>query len=216
MIPQDAENRLAEFCDIFCEEGVYTVSEARRILNAAKEAGLKIKLHADQLHLTGATRLAIEMDAVSADHLECLDDEGVESLAASRTIAALLPGAVFFLGSHRYPPARKLLDAGASVCLATDFNPGSSMTQSLPLMMTLACLFMKMTPEEALLAATIHGAASICREDKLGNLQPGYQADLVLWDADDYRQIPYYYGVNLVDTVIKKGRVVFQNHREMN
>jgi imidazolonepropionase len=216
MIPYVAENGLAEFCDIFCEQGVYTVSEARQILSAAGEAGLRIKLHADQLHLTGATRLAIELQAVSADHLECLGDEGIQAMASSKTIAGLLPGAVFFLGSHRYPPARKLLDAGTRVCLATDFNPGSSMTQSLPLMMTLGCLFMKMTPEEALMASTIFGAASICREEVIGNLLPGYRADVVLWDADDYRQIPYYYGVNLVNTVIKKGKVVFKIDNEQN
>lgn len=210
MIPEVASRRLAEFCDIFCEKNVYTIKEAREILRAARSSGLKLKLHADQLHLTGATRLGIELDAVSADHLEKIDQSGVDALANSRTVAGLLPGSVFFLGSHDYPPARKLIDAGATVCLATDFNPGSSMTQSLPMMMTLGCLFMGMTPDETLGAVTIHGAASINREDTIGNLLPGYQADLVLWNAEDYRQIPYYFGVNLVDKVIKKGRVVFQ------
>lgn len=209
MIPYVVQHNLAEFCDIFCEKNVYTIDEARKILNAADQAGLKIKLHADQLHLTGATQLGIELGAVSADHLEQLDDVGIQKIASSNTVAGLLPGAVFFLGSNAYPPARKLLDAGASVFLATDFNPGSSMTQSLPLMMTLGCLFMKMTPAEALMSSTIYGAAALKKADSIGDLLPGYQADIVLWNADDYRQLPYYYGVNLVEMVIKKGRTVF-------
>lgn len=209
MIPFVAQNKLAEFCDVFCEQDVYSVEESRRILTAAQKFGLKSKVHADQLHLTGATQMAVELGAVSADHLEKLDNTGIQKIASSNTVAGLLPGAVFFLGSHHYPPARKLINAGARVCLATDFNPGSSMTQSQPLMMSLACLFMKMTPAEALQATTIHAAAAIDRENELGNISPGYQADLVIWNADDYRQIPYYYGVNLVENVIKKGRLVF-------
>ena len=209
MIPDVVQHNLAEFCDIFCEKNVYTIDEARKILNAADQAGLKIKLHADQLHLTGATQLGIELGAVSADHLEQLDDVGIQKIASSNTVAGLLPGAVFFLGSNAYPPARTLLDAGSSVFLATDFNPGSSMTQSLPLMMTLGCLFMKMTPAEALMSSTIYGAAALKKADSIGDLLPGYQADIVLWNADDYRQLPYYYGVNLVEMVIKKGRTVF-------
>jgi len=208
MIPYVSENRLAKFCDIFCEQGVYSINESRKILEAAKDAGLELKIHADQLHLTGATQLAVEMGAVSADHLEQLDDEGIEKIANSDTTAGLLPGSVFFLGYHHYPPGRKLVDAGATVCLATDFNPGSSMTQSMPLMMTLACLFMKLTPAEALTASTIIAAKSINCDHYLGNLREGNQADVVIWDADDYRQIPYYYGGNLVSTVIKKGELV--------
>ncbi len=209
MIPYVAQHNLAEFCDIFCEKNVYSIDEARKILNAADICGLKIKLHADQLHLTGATQLGIELGAITVDHLEQLDDVGIQKIASSNTMAGLLPGAVFFLGSNTYPPARKLLDAGASVFLATDFNPGSSMTQSLPLMMTLGCLFMKMTPAEALMSATIYGATALGKADSIGNLLPGYQADIVLWNADDYRQLPYYYGVNLAEIIIKNGRTVF-------
>ncbi len=213
MIPYVAEQGLAQYCDVFCEEGVYSVAEAREILQAAKQAGLGLRVHADQLHRTGATELAIELGAATAEHLEQLDGEGIRALAESDTFAGLLPGSVFFLGSHRYPPGRALLDAGARVFLATDFNPGSSMTQSLPLMMTLACLFMRMTPAEALAAATVYAAASLQLAGRVGNLAPGYRADVVIWDAPDYRMIPYYYGVNLVHTVIKKGAVVVQEGR---
>ena len=210
MIPFVAKKGLAEFCDVFCEEGVYTVPETQRILHAARRAGLKLRLHADQLHRTGATELAVELAASTAEHLEQLGEQDIQRLAGSATFAGLLPGAVFFLGSDRYPPGRKLLDAGARVFLATDFNPGSSMTQSLPLMMTLACLFMQFTPAEALAATTVYAAASLDRADRIGNLLPGHQADIVLWEAADYRMIPYYYGVNLVKTVFKRGRKVFE------
>ncbi len=214
IIPFVAKNNLAEFCDVFCEQGVYSVEESRRILTIAQNYGLKSRVHADQLHLTGATQMAVELGAVSADHLEKLDDGGIRKIAASNTVACLLPGAVFFLGSHQYPPGRKLIDTGARVCLATDFNPGSSMTQSQPLMMSLACLFMKMTPAEALQATTVHAAAAIARENELGNIALGYRADLVVWNAEDYRQIPYYYGVNLAEKVIKRGKLVFSRQEQ--
>ena len=209
MIPYVARNNLAKFCDVFCEKGVYSIDESRKILQGAQNSGLCVKIHADQLHLTGGTKLAVELGAISADHLEQIDEAGVKALKDSDTFAGLLPGSVFFLGSHHYPPARKLIDAGARVFLATDFNPGSSMTQSMPLMMTLACLFMKMTPAEVLTASTIMAAGAIGCKHYLGDLQPGYQADIVIWDTDDYRKIPYYYGINLVQSVIKKGKVVF-------
>ena len=210
MIPYVARKRLAKFCDVFCEKGVYSIDESRKILQGAKKSGLKVKIHADQLHLTGATKLAVELGAISADHLEQIDEAGVKTLKDSETFAGLLPGSVFFLGSYRYPPARQLIDAGARVFLATDFNPGSSMTQSMPLMMTLACVFMKMTPAEVLTASTIMAAAAIGCEHFIGNIKPGYQADIVVWDTNDYRKIPYYYGINLVQSVIKKGKVVFE------
>lgn len=208
MIPAVADRNLAKFCDVFCEKGIYSIDESLHILQAAKDAGLKCKIHADQLHLTGATKLAVKMGALSADHLEQLDEDGIKKIANSDTVACFLPGSVFFLGSVNYPPARKLIDSGAFTALATDFNPGSSMTQSMPLMMTLACLFMKMIPAEAMTASTIGAAKAIDCEKFLGNLKPGYQADIVIWDAEDYRQIPYYYGVNLVHSVIKKGSII--------
>ena len=211
MIPEVVKRNLAKFCDVFCEKNVYSLEESQRIMQTATDAGLKCKIHADQLHLTGATELAVEMNALSADHLEQLDKNGIEKIANSETVACLLPGSVFFLGSMEYPPARKLVDSGAFVALASDFNPGSSMTQSMPLMMTLACLFMKMTPAEALIASTIGAAKAIDCEAYLGNLQQDYQADFVIWDVDDYRQIPYYYGVNLVHFVIKKGTVIIDH-----
>ncbi len=208
MIPEIAENHLAEFVDVYCEQGVYTPAETLKIASAAHLAGLGLKIHADQFHAIGCTELAAEMHAVSVDHLEQVTDAGVEKLRAFGCVATLLPGSVFFLGLNHYPPARKLMGSGVPVALATDFNPGSSMTQSLPLMMTLAALFMKMTPDEVLVAATIQGARALRREKRIGNLAEGYQADVLVVDAEDYRLVPYYFGVNLVEMVIKKGKIL--------
>ncbi|MCD6167158.1 amidohydrolase family protein [bacterium] len=214
IFPYVAENNLAEFCDVFCEKQVFSIEESRRILLAAKEAGLKIKLHADQLHQTGAAELAAELGATSADHLEKVSEAGIAALAHSGTVAGLLPGSVFFLSSQNYPPARRLIQAGVPVALATDFNPGTCMSQSMPMMLTLAGLFMKMTPAEAIVAATANGAKAVDRGDQLGNLAEGKPADLVIWNVSDYRQIPYHFGVNLVNVVIKNGKIVVQHKVE--
>jgi len=214
MIPYVSENNLAEFCDVFCEKQVFSIEESRRILLAAKEAGLKIKLHADQLHQTGAAELAAELGATSADHLEKVSEAGIAALAHSGTVAGLLPGSVFFLSSQNYPPARRLIQAGVPVALATDFNPGTCMSQSMPMMLTLAGLFMKMTPAEAIVAATANGAKAVDRGNQLGNLAEGKPADLVIWNVSDYRQIPYHFGVNLVNVVIKNGKIVVQHKVE--
>lgn len=209
MIPRAAEEHLAKFCDVYCEQGVYSVAETLKICVAAREAGLGLKIHADQFHAIGCAELAAEMGAASVDHLEQVTPNGVETLRKFGSVATLLPGSVFFIGSNAYPPARQLIEAGVPVALATDFNPGSSMTQSMPLMATFAGIYMKMTPAEAIVAATIHGAKALQLENEIGNLAPGYRADIVLWDADDYRMIPYYFGVNLVNTVIKNGTVLY-------
>ncbi len=216
MIPEIAEQKLVEFVDVYCEQGVYSPAETLKIAVAAREAGLGLKIHADQFHAIGCTELAAEMHAVSVDHLEQVTDAGVEKLRTFGCVATLLPGSVFFIGSSDYPPARKLIEAGVPVALATDFNPGSSMTQSLPLMMTFAAVFMKMTPAESLVAATIQGAKALKREKIVGNLAVGYQADILIVDARDYRMLPYYFGVNLVETVIKKGKVVLQRRVEIH
>jgi len=213
MIPRVVDEGLAEFCDVFCEEGVFSIEESRRILRAAKEAGLKLKIHADQLHPTGGAELAAELGAISADHLEWISERGIQRLAEVGVVATLLPGSVFFLGMDRYPPARSLLEAAVPVALATDFNPGSCMTESMPMILTLAAIQMRMSPEEVLWAATAGGAQAVDRKGELGTIAVGKKADLVIWDVPDYREIPYHFGVNLVHTVIKSGKIVYPRSR---
>jgi imidazolonepropionase len=213
MIPQVAQRGLAEFCDIFCEEGVFDVEEARQILTAAKKVGLKLKLHADELAASGGSLLAAQLGAVSADHLVFVNQEGIEAMASAGVVAVLLPGTTFSLGLERYAPARRMIEAGLPVALATDLNPGSCMTESMPMIITLACLEMKMTPAEAIAAATINAAYAVDRGDMMGSLEVGKQADLVVWDMPSYKVLPYHFGVNLVDTVIKSGRVVYRQGR---
>jgi len=208
MIPKVAERKLAEFCDIFCEDHVFNLEETETILGAAQEAGLKLKIHADQLTSSGGTELAAKLNAVSADHLDYISPKAIEQIKMSGTIPVLLPGAVFFLGLQRYAPARKLIDTGLSVALATDFNPGSCMTESMPLMMTLGCIYMKMTPAETWLASTVNAAKAISREKVVGTININAQADLVIWNIPNYKYLPYHFGVNLVDQVIKNGKII--------
>jgi imidazolonepropionase len=199
---------LALFCDVFCEKNVFSLDESRKILETAKEYGLKPKLHADQLTPFGGAELAAEVKAISADHLEFISDSGIEKMKQSGTIAVLLPGAVFGLGKDNYPPARKMIDMGLPVALATDFNPGSSFTESMPVILSLACLRMKLTPAEVITAATINSAYAIDKGNSIGSLEQGKKADIVIWDVKNYEEIPYHYGVNLVNKVIKNGEVV--------
>lgn len=208
MIPAVAEQDIAGFCDVFCEPGVFTVEESRRILEHAAELGLTPKLHADELERSGGAELAVELGAASADHLGAVSEAGITALAESRTVATLLPATLLFLGRSRFAPARRLLDAGATVALATDFNPGSSPTPSLPLVLTLACSQMGMSPMEALVAATAAGARALRLPDGHGTLTEGAPADLVLWSVQDYREIPYHFGVNRVRRVWKAGSMV--------
>jgi imidazolonepropionase len=209
MIPRVAQEGLAEFCDIFCEQSVFDVAESREILTAAREAGLKLKLHADELAASGGSLLAAELGAVSADHLVHIDDAGISAIGEAGVVPVLLPGTTFHLGADQYAPAREMMAAGLPVALATDLNPGSCMTESMPMIITLACLMLKMTPGEAITAATINAAYAVDRGDELGSLEVGKQADLVVWDMDNYKILPYHFGVNLVDTVVKKGRLVY-------
>jgi imidazolonepropionase len=211
MIPAVVRENLAEFCDIFVEKGVYTQDEARVILTCAKNAGLKIRLHIDQLSPGKGAELAAELKAISADHLEHISDEGIERMIEAGVIFNLLPGSVFFLGGQKYPPARKIIAQGGIIALSTDFNPGSSMTRSLPLMMTIACTQMKMTAEEALCAVTLNPARSLCREQIIGSIEVGKQADIALWEAPDYDYIPYHYGESLVRMVFKRGELDFNS-----
>jgi imidazolonepropionase len=208
MIPEVAKRKLAVFCDIFCEKGVFDIEESRRILTAAKKHGFKLKLHADQLSALGGSKLAAELGAVSADHLEYVDDQGIQMMKQAGVIGVLLPGASFGLGMKEYPPARKMIDQGLPVALATDFNPGSSFTESVPMIMSLSCLMMGMTPAETVTASTINSAYAVDLANEIGSIEVGKKADLVVWNIKDYREIPYHYGVNLVDQVIKEGKVV--------
>ena len=208
MIPEVAKRKLAVFCDVFCEKGVFDIEESREILKAAKDHGFKLKLHADQLSSLGGSKLAAELGAISADHLEFIDDDGIEKMKESGIIGVLLPGACFGLGITEYPPARKMIERGLPVALATDFNPGSSMTESMPIILSLACLMMRMTPAEAIVTSTINSAYAVDKGNEMGSIEKGKKADLVIWNVQNYKEIPYHFGVNLVDQVIKDGKVV--------
>jgi imidazolonepropionase len=207
MLPEIARARLAEFCDVFCEMGVFAVEESRRILARARDLGFRLKLHADELTPLGGAELAVQLGAVSADHLLCVTDAGIEALAESGTVATLLPGTAFFLGMP-YAPARRLIERGAAVALASDCNPGTCPTENLPLVGAMACTQMKMLPAEVVNALTRNAAAALGRSDRIGSLEPGRQADLVICDVPDYRHLFYHFGINHVRTVIKRGRVV--------
>jgi imidazolonepropionase len=210
MIPAIARQGLAEFCDCFVEPHLFSIADAERIGRAALQHGLGIKLHADQLTRSGATQLGVRLRAASLDHLEQINAEDVQALAGSETVATLLPGSVFHLGLCLYPPARALIDAGAPVALATDFNPGSSPTLSMQMVLSLACTQMRMTPAEAIVAATINGAHALGRADRIGSLEPGKQADLCIMGVENYGQIPYFFGMNHCRMTIKKGKIVYR------
>ena len=194
MLPVIARDRLARFADVFCEPGVFTVDESRTILLAARSAGLGIKLHADELTTAGGAELAGELRATSADHLAAVSDAGIAALAEGGTVATLLPGTMLFLGKATQAPARRLIDAGVAVALATDFNPGTSPTTNFPLILTLAVSQLRLSVAEAFVAATVNGAAALGLADRVGQLAPGFSADLVLWPVGDVREIPYWYG----------------------
>ena len=211
-IPNVAMAGLAEFCDVFCDRGSFTVAQARKILTAGRGCGLVPRLHAEQLAHTGAARLAIEMQAASADHLEKIDDADIRALALSNVVCTLLPGCCFHLGLSHYAPARKLIEAGAIVGLATDFNPGTSPTVSVPIILSLGCTQMRMTPAEAISAATINPAYSLRQHDRVGSLEVDKYADFAAFDVADYREIPYYFGVNLCSLTMKRGTIIHSNN----
>jgi imidazolonepropionase len=213
LLPAVAAERLAEYCDVFCESHVFTVEESRRVLLKARELGLGLRIHADQLSRSGGAALAAELRAQSADHLEWIDYIGMEGLRGAGTIAVLVPGAVYNLGLTRYAPARAMIEAALPIALATDFNPGSSPTPSMQMILSIACTQMRLTPAEAITASTINAAYSLGRGDRVGSLEPGKQADIVIFDCPDYRQVPYFYGINHVKSVIKAGQVVISPNK---
>jgi imidazolonepropionase len=208
MLPEIGESRLAEFCDVFCDRGAFTVEQSKRVLQAGRQWGLAPRVHAEQLSRTGAARLAILMRAASCDHLEHVNKSDIQALGKSETVATLLPGCDFHLGLEHYAPARALIDAGAIVSLATDYNPGTSPTLSMPMILSLACTQLRMTPAEAITAATINGAYALRRGESIGSLEVGKQADFAVFEVADYREIPYYFGVNHCWMTVKRGRVI--------
>jgi imidazolonepropionase len=210
LIPEVAAEKLAEFCDVFCDRGAFSRSDSKRILEAGKQHGLAPRIHAEQLTRTGGAQLAVQLGAASCDHLEKINKADVAALAKSNTVATLLPGCDFHLGLKQYAPARALIDSGAIVGLATDYNPGTSPTLSMPMVLSLACSQLRMSPSEAITAATVNAAYSLRRATQIGSLEVGKQADIAVFDVDDYREIPYYFGVNKCWMTLKKGQTVFQ------
>lgn len=209
VMPDVKKADLAQFCDIFCEKGVFSIEESRQYLQQAKDMGFDLKIHADEIVTLGGAELGAELGCTSADHLLHASDEGIKALANSDTVATLLPTTAFCL-KEPFAPARKMIDAGCAVALATDFNPGSGFTNSVPLMIALGVIYMGMTAEEAITALTLNGAAVVGRADTIGSIEEGKQADIVILQYPSYKFLPYHTGVNIVETVIKKGKVVHQ------
>ena len=208
MLPEVARRKLAEYCDGFIEPDIFDLAAAESLFQAARNHGLGLRLHADQFSPGGAVLLGVRLGAISVDHLDRIEEEEIALLAKSPTIAVLLPGSVYHLGLGSYPPTRRLIEAGVAVALATDFNPGSSPVLNMQMILSLACTQMRMTPAEAIVAATINGAYALDRGNRCGSLKAGKQADLCILDVSDYREIPYYFGVNHCRMVFKRGKPV--------
>jgi len=206
MIPRVAHDHLAVFADVFCETGVYTVAESREILGAARDAGLMLKLHADELTSSGGAELAAELRATSADHLAAISDSGIRALVASGTVATLLPSTMLFLGKPSQAPARRMIEAGLPIALATDFNPGTSPTVSLPLVLTLGVSQLRLNAAECVIASTVNGAAAVGLAEHVGQIAPGYAADLALFDISDYRELPYWLGARVCRALWTRGK----------
>ncbi len=208
LLPEIVIQDFAEFCDVFCDRGAFTREQSKQILTRALSHGLSPRLHAEQLSRTGATQLAVELGAASCDHLEQINSADIRALSKANTVATLLPGCDFHLGMKQYAPARKLIDVGAIVALATDFNPGTSPTVSMPMILSLACNQLRMTPAEAITATTLNAAYSLHRDKSIGSLEPGKQADLAVFEVEDYREIPYYFGMNRCWMTMKRGVII--------
>ena len=216
MIPAVAEEGLAEFCDVFCERGVFPAGDARSILIRAGEYGLKPMIHADEFADAGAAAVAAEIGALGAAHLGFASEDGLLAMKDAGTVAIVLPGVGFGLATGAFADARKMVGLGLSVALATDFNPGSSMVSSLPVISSLACSFMHLSPSEAVLGMTRHAARALGREDRIGSISPGKEGDLVLFRVPDFRYVPYYLAGDIVEAVVKSGRVVFNKAQDMS
>ncbi|MEP7016259.1 MAG: imidazolonepropionase [Verrucomicrobiota bacterium] len=206
MLPRVAAEKLAEFCDVFCDRGYFDIDQSRRVLTAAQKHELKLRMHVDQLTNSGGAKLAAELGATTADHLEKTDEEGIAALKSAGVQPVLLPGSVYALGSTGYPRAREMIEAGLAVVIASDFNPGSSPTPSMPMILSLACTQMKMSPSEAITASTINAAYSLSRGDKIGSLEPGKSGNFSMFDGDDYRELAYWFGVPLIHSVYVAGQ----------
>jgi len=208
MLRRIARERLAEFCDVFCERGYFDIKQSRRILTAAKKLGLKLRIHLDQLSNLGGAKLAAELKTTTADHLGKTDGHGIAALKSAGVQPVLLPGSAYALGSSDYPRAREMIEAGLAVVIATDFNPGSSPTASMPMVLSLACTQMKMSPAEAITAATINAAYSLNRGNRIGSLEPGKLANFSIFDCEDFREIAYWFGLPQLHSVYVKGNRV--------
>ena len=212
MLPVISREQLASYADVFCEPGVFTVEESREILTAARAGGLQVKLHADELTAGGGAELAAALGALSADHLAAVSDEGIAALAGAGTVATLLPGTMLFLGKRDHAPARRLIEAGVPVALATDFNPGTSPTTNFPLILTLGVSQLHLSAGEAMVAGTVNGAGALGLADHVGQLAPGYSADLALWDIEDVRELPYWYGAGRCRASWARGKPCHVHH----
>ncbi|MEK6223139.1 MAG: imidazolonepropionase, partial [Chloroflexota bacterium] len=199
------------FADVFCETGAFSLTQSKKILVTAKALGFPLKIHADEFDNLGGTKMAAELGALSADHLVAASAADIKALAESNTVAVALPGTPFGLASSDYAPAQKIIDAGGILAVASDLNPGTSWCENMQMAIALACRYMKLTPAQAIAAATINGAAAVGQSEKLGSLTVGKQADMLILSVNNYRHIGYQYGTNLVNTVIKKGEIVVQN-----
>jgi imidazolonepropionase len=209
MLPRVSAENLAEFCDVFCERGYFDIDRSRKILSAAKKVGLSLRGHVDQLTNSGGAKLMAEMGATTADHLEQTDEQGIAALKKANVQPVLLPGSVYALGSSRYPRAREMIEAGLAVVLATDFNPGSSPTPSMPMVLSLACTQMKMSPAQAITASTLNAAYSLNRGDKIGSFEIGKLANFVIFDCEDYRELAYWFGFQQTHSVYVRGNCVW-------
>ena len=209
MLPRIAKEKLVEFCDVFCERGYFEVEQSRRILTAARKLGLKLRIHADQLSNFGGAKLAAELEATTADHLEKTDRDGIAAMKSAGVQPILLPGSVYALGLSDYPRAREMIQAGLAVVVATDFNPGSSPTPSMPMILSLACTQMKMSPAEAITASTVNAAYSLNRGDRIGSLEPGKLANFVIFGCEDYRELAYWFGIPQTHSVYVRGECVW-------
>ena len=212
MLPVIARERLASYADVFCEPGVFTVDESREILTAARATGLQLKMHADELTAGGGAELAGSLGALSADHLAAVSDEGIAALATAATVATLLPGTMLFLGKRDHAPARRMIEHGVAVALATDFNPGTSPTTNFPLILTLGVSQLHLSAGEAMIAGTVNGAAALGLADRAGQLAAGFSADLALWDVEDARELPYWYGAGRCKASWARGKPCHVQH----